>query len=267
VRANRIRELWAAGKTAVNGWLGIPSPLAAEAMAQADWDSLTIDLQHGMVHFDTALGILQAISTTPIVPLARVPWNEPGIIMKMLDAGAYGIICPMVNSRAECERFVRACRYPPNGYRSFGPLRAAWYAGTADYWKHADRTVLTFAMIETAEALANLEEIVTTPGLDAVYVGPNDLALAIGETPAIDPTSERTLAEIRRIAAVAAKHGVVPGIHTGSPEGARRMFGLGYRFATILGDSALLVAAAKAAAAAAKGAGPTGAAGTYSGTY
>lgn len=247
----------------VNGWLGIPSSIAAEAMAQAGWDSLTIDLQHGMVHFDTAVPMLQAISTTPAVPLARVPWNEPGIIMKMLDAGAYGIICPMVNSRAECERFVRACRYPPKGYRSFGPLRAAWYAGTADYWKHADDTVLTFAMIETAEALEKLEEIVTTPGLDAVYVGPNDLALAIGETPAIDPTSERTLAEIRRIAEVATRHGVVPGIHTGSAEGARRMFGLGYRLATVMGDAALLTAAAKAAVAAAKGAEAKAGGGTY----
>ncbi|MCS6854909.1 MAG: aldolase/citrate lyase family protein [Elioraea sp.] len=263
MRPNRIRELWAAGKNVVNGWLGIPSSVAAEAMAQAGWDSLTIDLQHGMVHFDTAVPMLQAISTTPTVPLARVPWNEPGIIMKMLDAGAYGIICPMVSSRAECERFVGACRYPPHGYRSFGPLRAAWYAGTADYWKHANRTVLTFAMIETAEALANLEEIVTTPGLDAVYVGPNDLALAIGETPAIDPVSERTLAEVRRIAEVATKHGVMPGIHTGSADGVRRMFALGYRFATILGDSALLTAAAKAAVAAAKGGEATAATGTY----
>ena len=263
MRPNRIRELWAAGKTVINGWLGIPSSIAAEAMAQAGWDSLTIDLQHGMVHFDTAVPMLQAISTTTAVPLARVPWNEPGIIMKMLDAGAYGIICPMISSRAECERFVRACRYPPKGHRSFGPLRAAWYAGTADYWRHADATVLTFAMIETAEALEKLEEIVTTPGLDAVYVGPNDLALAIGETPAIDPTSERTLAEIRRIAEVATRHGVMPGIHTGSGEGAKRMFGLGYRFASISGDAGLLAAAAKAAVAAARGAEAKTGAGTY----
>ncbi len=253
MRANRIRETWAAGGTVVNGWLGIPSAVAAEAMVQGGWDSLTVDLQHGLVHYDAAVTMLQAISTSAITPLARVPWNEPGIIMKMLDAGAYGIICPMVNSREECERFVQACRYPPQGYRSFGPTRATWYAGSADYWKHANDTVLTFAMIETKSALENLDAILSTPGLDAVYVGPSDLALAIGEQPVGDPTSERTLAEIRRIAEAAAAHGFVPGIHTASPQGARRMFAMGYRFATILADTALLVAAAKQAVSGAKG--------------
>jgi 4-hydroxy-2-oxoheptanedioate aldolase len=252
VRANRLREIWASGGHAVNGWLGIPHGVATEAMVQGGWDSLTVDLQHGLVHYDTAVGMLQAISTSPITPLARVPWNEPGIIMKMLDAGCFGIICPMVNNREECERFVQACRYPPKGYRSFGPTRANWSAG-ADYWKNANDTVITFAMIETKGALDNLDAILSTPGLDAIYVGPADLALAIGEQPVGDPTSEKTLGEIRRIAAAAKQHGVVAGIHTGSPEGAKRMFGMGYQFATVLADTALLVNAAKAAVTAAKG--------------
>ena len=115
--------------------------------------------------------MLQGICTTEVTPIARVPWNDPALIMKMLDAGAYGIICPMINTRAEAERFVGACRYAPVGYRSSGPIRAALWAGD-DYHAKANDTVLTFAMIETAEAVRNLDEILTTPGLDAVYIGP-----------------------------------------------------------------------------------------------
>lgn len=252
MRANKLREIWKSGGHVVNGWCGIPSGVAAEAMVQGGWDSLTVDLQHGLVHYESAVPILQAISTSDVVPLARVPWNEPGIIMKMLDSGAYGIICPMINDREECERFVQACRYPPKGYRSFGPTRANWYAG-ADYAKHANDTVVTFAMIETAPALDNLDAIMSTPGLDAIYVGPADLGLALGEGPVGDPTSEKTLATMRKICETAKKHGIVPGTHTSSPEGARRMFEMGFQFATILADTALLVNAAKAAVATAKG--------------
>jgi 4-hydroxy-2-oxoheptanedioate aldolase len=264
VRANKLREIWKSGGKVVNGWCGIPSGAATEAMVQGGWDSLTVDLQHGLIHYDTALPMLQAISTSSIVPLARVPWNEPGIIMKMLDSGAYGIICPMINDRAECERFVQACRYPPHGYRSFGPTRANWYAGSADYWKTSNETVITFAMIETAGALENLDAIMSTPGLDAIYVGPADLGLALGEGPVGDPTSEKTLSTMKRICETAKKHGIVPGTHTSSPEGARRMFDMGFQFATILADTALLSSAAKAAVAAAKGtAGPAKGSGPY----
>ncbi len=255
MRANGVREIWAAGGNVVNGWLEIPHGIATEAMVQGGWDSLTVDLQHGLVHYDTAVGMLQAISTSAITPLARVPWNEPGIIMKMLDAGCFGVICPMIDDRAECERFVRACRYPPSGYRSFGPTRATWYAG-ADYWRNADEAVITFAMIETAGAIRNLDEILATPGLDAIYVGPADLALALGEEPQGDPTSEATLEQIQRIADAAAQRGVIAGIHTSSPTGAKRMFARGYRFCTVQADTVLLANAARAAVADAKDTAP-----------
>jgi hypothetical protein len=123
MRPNRLRQIWQEGGAAVNGWLQLPHGFAAEVMAAQGWDSLTIDMQHGPVGYDTALTMLQAMSASDVTPLARVPWNEPGIIMKMLDAGCYGIICPMVNSAEEAKRFVGACRYPPKGYRSFGPTR------------------------------------------------------------------------------------------------------------------------------------------------
>ena len=209
MRENNIRRLWADGRTAVNGWLAIPSTFSAETMAHQGWDSLCIDLQHGVNDYLKAVDMLTAISTTDTVPLVRVPWLEEGIIMKMLDAGAYGIICPMINSREECERFVAATSYPPMGRRSNGPVRALLYAGS-DYQAHANDTILRFAMIETAEGLNNLDEIMSVPGLDAVYIGPSDLSLALGCRPVFDDLDPPAAAAVERILAKAKEHGIDP---------------------------------------------------------
>lgn len=265
MRENTVRSIWAKGGAVVNGWLGIPSAVSAENMAQAGWDSLTVDLQHGLVDYQAAVGMFQAITTTPTIPLARVPWNEPGIIMKLLDAGAYGIVCPMINSRAECEQFVASCRYSPVGFRSVGPVRATWYGGS-DYLKKANETVLTFAMIETAKAMDNLDAIISTPGLDAVYVGPADLGLSLGGEPRGDQTDPKVVAAIDAILASCKKHGVRAGIHCGSTDYAKMVIAKGYQFTTILADNALLNNAAKAVVTAMKGA-PAGAVAAPKGPY
>ncbi len=179
MRENRVRQRWQVGETVLNGWLAIPNSFSAETMAHQGWDSLTIDLQHGIVDYLSTVSMLQAISTTDVTPLVRVAWLDPGIIMKVLDAGAYGVICPMINDAADAEALVAACRYPPQGQRSFGPIRALLYAG-ADYPSHANESVIVLAMIETAKALANLDEILAVPHLDGVYVGPADLSNALG---------------------------------------------------------------------------------------
>src|ERR1700720_1947385 len=157
-RPNGGRELWQAGKPVINSWLGIPSSFSAEVMAHAGWDSLVVDMQHGMIDYSMMVPMLQGISTTGTVPLVRVPWNDPAHIQKALDAGAYGIICPMINNRAEAEKFVGSCRYGPPGYRSSGPIRAALYGG-ADYHAKANDIVVALGMIETKEALDNLAAI------------------------------------------------------------------------------------------------------------
>jgi len=177
-----------------------------------------------------------------------VPWLEPGIIMKLLDAGSYGIICPMINSREECEKLVGACRYAPQGYRSFGPVRANWYAG-ADYFKHANDTVVAMAMIETKEAVEKLDEILSVPGLDALYVGPNDLAITLGVAPSGVPTDKIVLDAIKTIAAGAKKHGIYAGIHCGSTAMAKQMIEFGYQFTTLMADTLFLNTAAKNAVA------------------
>src|SRR5438477_1274549 len=169
MRKNELRNRLAGGGTVLNGWLSLANSYSAEIMAHQGFDSVTIDLQHGAVDYPAAVGMLQAISTTAAVPMVRVPWNEPILTAKLLDAGAYGVICPMINSKAQAEAFVEACRYPPRGSRSFGPNRAVLYGG-ADYWRHANEEILLFAMVETLEALADLEGITSVDGLDGVYV-------------------------------------------------------------------------------------------------
>jgi 4-hydroxy-2-oxoheptanedioate aldolase len=263
MRENNVRSIWKRGGAVINGWLGIPSSIAAENMAQAGWDGLTVDLQHGHVDYQVAVTMLQAISTTGTTPLARVPWMEPGIIMKLLDAGAYGIVCPMINTRAECEAFVGACRYAPRGYRSFGPVRATWYGG-ADYFKHANDTIITMAMIETKQAMDNLDEILSVPELDSLYIGPNDLAISLGYAPSGVPTDPVVIDAIKTIAAGAKRHGVYAGIHCGSTAMAKQMIGLGFQFVTLLADNAFLASAAKGAVAEMREGAPAGkASGTY----
>jgi 4-hydroxy-2-oxoheptanedioate aldolase len=264
-RPNKLRTIWQAGGWATNGWLSIPSSWSAELMAHQGWDSLTIDMQHGVIDYQVAVTMLQAISTTDVVPMARVPWNDPAMIMKLLDAGAYAIVCPMISTRAEAEAFVGACRYPPDGYRSLGPNRALLYSG-ADYAQHANRTVVTLAMIETKQGIENLEEIAATPGLDGLYIGPSDLSLALGLPPSMDPTDQRALDTIARIVATARKHKLVTGMFTGSAGQAARCAAQGIQLCTILNDARLLSGAAKeivAAARAAAPAKPTGGSGGY----
>lgn len=252
MRANEVKRRWQAGQACVNGWCAIPNGFSAELMANAGWDSLTIDLQHGIVDYQAAVGMLQGISTTAVPPLARVPWVEPGIIMKMLDAGAMGIICPMINTPEDAKTFVGACKYYPLGYRSSGPTRAVVYAG-ADYIANANDEILAIAMIETTEAIDNLDAILDTPGLDGVYIGPTDLALTMDAPPVLDPTDERVVAAIEKIIDAANARGLGAGIHCATPEYAAKMIKRGAKLVTIASDGRLLAAAAQAAVKACKG--------------
>ncbi len=247
MRANRLRELWAAGQPVIGGWCSMPGGFSAEMMAAQGWDAVTIDTQHGVIGYSEMLAMLQAISTTSAVPLVRVSWNQPGEIMRALDAGAYGVICPMINDAAECAAFVQACRYPPDGFRSSGPTRAAVYGG-ADYHAHANGEVLTFAMIETAAGLANVEAIVATPGLDGVYIGPSDLSLAIGGPTGQDSDAPALMAAFGQILAACKAAGVRVGVHTASIAYSQKMIGRGFDFVTTGIDTRYLRAGAREAA-------------------
>jgi 4-hydroxy-2-oxoheptanedioate aldolase len=248
MKPNRLKELWSQGKPVLNGWLSIPNAFTAEIMAEQGYDSIGIDLQHGIIDYQAAVGMFQAMRASDVVPLARVPWLDPASIMKVLDAGAYGVICPMINTRQEAEALVSYVRYPPHGTRSFGPSRASISAG-ANYGNEADDNIVCFAMIETAEAYGNLRDIVTTPGLDGVYIGPADLTL--GLTGKRYPTGfdreEPELVEaIKRILSEAKQAGIRAALHCGSPAYAAKAIGWGFDLVTLPNDVRLLAAAAAA---------------------
>jgi 4-hydroxy-2-oxoheptanedioate aldolase len=251
MRQNAIKKILSGGGNVINAWLSIASPYSAELMAHQGFDSVTIDLQHGAVDYQAAVGMLAAISTTSAVPMVRVPWNEPIMTAKLLDAGAYGIICPMINSRKEAEQLVRTCKYAPKGYRSFGPVRASIYGGT-DYATAANDTLVVMPMIETKEAVQNIDEILSTPGIDAIYVGPADLSLTLGCTPKLDQTEAPVVEALGTILAACKRHKIAAGIHNATSGYALKMASQGWQFVTLASDSRFLAAKAAEEAAAVK---------------
>ncbi len=231
--------MWSEGRTALSAWLGIPSSWTAELISRLGYDAVTIDMQHGLIDFQTALGMLQGIGNSAAVPMVRLPWNDPAIAMKMLDAGALGIICPMVNTGAEAASFVAACRYPPEGIRSFGPTRAAVSAGD-DYFRRANDLVLTFAQIETKEGVENIEEIAATEGLSGLYVGPYDLSLSLGCKQVADLADDDLYEAIERVVRAAKKYNRRLAVFAPSPEGAAQLSRMGFQLITQGSDSGLL---------------------------
>ncbi|MEQ1597519.1 MAG: aldolase/citrate lyase family protein [Casimicrobium sp.] len=222
MRKNALKQKMTQGVCTTNGWCALGSAYSAELLGHAGFDSVTVDMQHGMFDFAQALLMLQSLSSTPAVPIVRTPWNDTAVIMHMLDAGAYGVICPMINNRAEAEKLVGACRYAPEGMRSYGPARGLLYGGP-DYPTHANEEIVVLAMIETLEGIKNLDEILSTPGLDGVYIGPNDLALVLGARPGSDTTDPRCIETIAHILARARAHKKFAGIFcSGGATGAIR---------------------------------------------
>ena len=237
-----LKDLWRQGQGCINGWCSIPSTVTAEIAALQPFDTLTVDLQHGLIDYQTALAMLQAMGASGAPKLARTRWNEPGLIMALLDAGFVGIICPMVNSRAEAEAFVASCRYAPQGARSFGPTRAALVHG-ADYAQHANEKVTRIAMIETRAAIEALDDILAVDGIDAVYIGPADLSLSLGYTPSLAPTDSEVLDAIDTIRDRAKAAGRFACIHCGSPDVVRDRLAGGFDLASMSTDTRILSAA------------------------
>lgn len=238
MRPNKLRGLVADRAPILCGWLSIPSSYLAEGAGHSGYDCVAVDLQHGMIGFESAVGMLQAVSATPAVPIVRAPALEAHAIMHLLDAGAYGVICPMVSTADDVRELLSACRYPPVGKRSFGPARGKLYGG-ADYFDHADEAVMAIPMIETAEALANIDEILAVPGLDMIYIGPNDLALELGERPSAETEDSKTAKAIAHILAQATKANIPVGIFCASPELARQRLAEGFIMVTPGNDFAL----------------------------
>jgi len=250
MRKNTLKEIWSNGGAVINGWCSIPSSFSAEVMAHQGFDSICIDMQHGVVGYQMAVTMLQAISTTPVVPLTRVSWNDPARLMKALDAGSYGVICPMINTREQAESLVSACKYPPMGIRSFGPIRAKYYSGGSshgggDYHEFANDETLVIPQIETREAIANLDDILQVPGIAAIYVGPSDLAMALGSQPRGGQKDTAVVEARNTILRTCKRHGIPAGIHTPSSEVALARIKDGFQLTTIASDDRFLMTQAK----------------------
>jgi 4-hydroxy-2-oxoheptanedioate aldolase len=234
-----LRELWDRGGVTVGGWCSLPSAFSAELMARSGYDWVCIDTQHGLIGYDQMALMLQAVAMTGTPAFVRVPWNQPDHIMKALDAGAQGIVVPMVNSAEEARAAVGACRYPPEGYRSWGPIRAS--LGVPGYSpSSANRRVVVAVMIETTSGLESADEILAVAGVDAVYVGPSDLAVSHGLEPGGDSRDPVHARLIEAALAACQRNGVVPGLHCASVENARHWRERGFRMLNVASDAVFL---------------------------
>lgn len=242
--ANQIRAIWEAGRQAVLGWLQIPSPLAAEALATCGYDGLVIDLQHSPTDFSTAVAMMTAIEGRGIEPFVRVQANDAGDIGKLLDVGAYGIIAPMIETAGQAQDLADALHYPPRGRRSFGPRRPMLRYGTA-YHTLASASIVSFAMIETRRGLDALDAILAVDGIDGVFIGPADLAFALGCEPKPDSDAPPVVGAVRRIREQAHDAGKRVGIFCGSPQFARAKLDEGFDLVTLTPDLAMLTTAAR----------------------
>jgi len=247
MRRNKVKELWREGKAPTFAWLSTPDTYIAEVVANVGFDAMLLDMQHGMTIGPDRAGLwLQAVSTTDTVPIVRVPWNEPVFIQWALDAGAYGVIVPLVNTREEATKAGRACRYPPLGYRSVGANRASLYAG-ADYVQQANEEIICLVMIEDINTVAHIEELAEAPGIDGFYIGPGDLALSIGIAPADYRDSAKHAEACQKVLDVAKAHDLIPGVHCGSPEQVVQRVNQGFMFCPTVSDVGAVMAGAKAA--------------------
>jgi 4-hydroxy-2-oxoheptanedioate aldolase len=239
-----MKQMWREGKCVTMGWCSISNSFTAEVMARQGFDALVIDMQHGLTDMTNLWQMLQGVSTTDCVPVVRVAWNDPATIMKALDFGAYGILVPLINTAEDAAKAVAACRYPPVGMRSSGPVRAIHYGG-ADYVAAANDEIVVMGMIETKEGLANLDAICKTPGLDAVYIGPADLSFALGMPPRADNPDPLHMETCDKILAAAHKAGIKACMHCASAAFAAGAIKRGFDLVMLTSDLASMIAGAR----------------------
>ena len=249
---NPLKVAWAEGRTAFGLWSVVPGSFGAEILSETGADYVCVDQQHGAIDYDAMVPMLQAIRAGGAAPITRVLSNDPFLIMKALDAGAWAVIVPLVGSAGDAARAVSACRYPPRGVRSFGPVRAATVIGSRDP-EDLGGEVLCLVMVETGEALERVEEIAATPGLDGIYIGPADLALSLGLPPTLDIQEGEHAQAVKRIRVACHRNGIAAGIHTSSGEGARKHAQAGFDMVTVAADAALLSSAARQEVSVARG--------------
>ena len=245
VKTNHVKRALREGRPTAGAWLSMCSSISAEVMSRGGFDWLLIDMEHGHGDYQTLLAQLQAIEGSPVIPIVRVQWNDPAVIKRVLDIGAYGVMIPWIADRREAEAAVRATKYPPAGIRGIaGSHRAGGYGRhAAEYWKRANDEILVVLQVETPTAVAEVEEIVKLPGLDVLFIGPADLSTGLGHMG--DPGHPDVQAAMARVETAAKAHGIALGNITRSWEQARELYKRGYQFLTLCSDTSLLVQGAK----------------------
>ncbi len=240
---NNVRAKLRLGETSLGTWVTIPHPLVAGMLARTEFDWLTVELEHTPITMETAALSFALVAARGKVPLARVPINSVENIKRVLDTGAYGVIVPMVNTRGEAEAVVAAARYAPDGSRSIGGLFHAHNFATdpATYYEDANDQILVVVMIETAQAVANVDEILSVPGIDACFIGPNDLHKSLGLPPVFESDHPAFVQSVELVLAAAKRHRVAAGIHVGDPEAARRRIGQGFQMIAVGSDAGFLM--------------------------
>lgn len=244
--ARRLR----AGDTVHSGWCGLPVPLLAELVAREGFPAVTLDAQHGLWDVAGLLAGIAAVRQGGAAPIVRVPIGDFALVSRALDFGAEGIIAPMINTPADARALVAAAKFPPLGERSWGPHRATTLAGIADqkdYLREGNDAIVSFAMIETRTALDNLDAIAATPGIDALFLGPSDLSIALSDGASLDPFSKEVERGLDRIVAAAGRHGKIAGAYCHTAERAVALAGRGLRFMSVGSDTGFLRAGASAA--------------------
>jgi 4-hydroxy-2-oxoheptanedioate aldolase len=249
MRTNYVKRKLKAGQPSVGTWLGLADPTAARFLARVGFDWLNVDMEHNPISIETAAAMFGAIADTGTCPLARIPWNTAENVKRVLDCGAWGIVVPMVNSREEAEAAVAAAKHPTVGIRSIGgSLHALNFAtDTATYYARANDEILVVIQAEHYLAVERADEIFSVPGVDAVFIGPNDLLASMGRPPSMETEDEEFVQALEHIRVTAQKYGVAPGLHVSSAEAANRRIEEGFRFVAIASDIRFMVGQAQAA--------------------
>ncbi len=243
MRRNLLRERWARGEAASCLWIDIGWPVSVEGLVKLPYDAFVLDLQHSLIDRATAVQVLQVLSLGAGAPLVRVTQNDPAEIGFVLDAGAYGVICPQIETVEDCERFVVACRYAPRGTRSWGPTRGLLYGGP-DYFQEYERQIIKIALIETVKGVENMRAIAATPGPDMLYVGPNDLTIDYGGEPTYIASDPRVIKAMDDSIAIAKENSIVAGTYAGSVEVAKAAVAKGFALVSVGYAAKLMIKAA-----------------------
>jgi 4-hydroxy-2-oxoheptanedioate aldolase len=247
MRKNLVKEKLRRGDPSIGTWVSTGSPLVAEILAHSGLDWLTIDMEHNAIDMESLLACFYAIGTTDTMPFVRVPWNDPQVLKRVLDVGAYGVVVPNIKTPEEAELAVQACRYAPEGFRGVGGVRGRLYGGP-DYFEKANEEICVVLMIEDTEAVRRIAEICTVPGIDVLFIGPNDLASSLGVPGGYDNRHPDHVAAVGQVLDTARRFNIPAGIHCGSADEVNRRIEQGFQWMPIVSDTRFLSGAAQSAA-------------------